>query len=173
MWQTQERLLLPQVSSYIDFKVKKAFDLASKTVIASILLKCGWALLDMRQDTRLGQLLEDMFLELRHKSEKPSEDFLPFYDLQASSLIDLGRNEAARKLLEQVIRIRETMQPKTHPLTLATMKYLAAVLDRQGKYADAEAMNRQTLEIREEVLGKNHPNTITSVYCLAYLLQKK
>jgi hypothetical protein len=53
------------------------------------------------------------------------------------------------------------------------MSNLAGVLDRQGKYADAEAINRQTLEIREEVLGKTHPNTLTSVYCLAYLLQKK
>jgi len=53
------------------------------------------------------------------------------------------------------------------------MGNLAAVLDRQGKYADAEAMNRQTLEIREEVLGKTHPDTLISVYCLAYLLQNK
>ena len=72
-----------------------------------------------------------------------------------------------------MIRIRETMQPKTHPSTLTTMSNLALVLDRQGKYANAEAINRQTLEIREEVLGKTHPDTLTSVYCLAYLLQKK
>ncbi|KIN03039.1 hypothetical protein OIDMADRAFT_81744, partial [Oidiodendron maius Zn] len=52
MWQTQERHLLPHVLSYLDLKVKKAFVLASKTVITSILLKCGWALLGMRQDTR-------------------------------------------------------------------------------------------------------------------------
>ena len=173
MWQTQERRLLPHVLSYLDLKVKKAFDLASKTVITSILLKCGWALLGMRQDTRLGQLLQDMFLELKQKPNKPSEDLLPLYDLQARSLMNLGRNEAARELLEQVIRIRETTQPKTHPLTLTTMSNLAGVLGSQGKYADAEAMNRQTLEIREEVLGKTHPDTLTSVYCLAYLLQKK
>jgi tetratricopeptide (TPR) repeat protein len=173
MWRTQERRLLPHVLSYLDLKVKKAFDLASKTVITSILLKCGEALRDMRQDTRLGQLLQDMFLELRQKPDKPSEDLLPLYDLQARSLIDLGRNEAARELLEQVIRIRETTQPKTHPSTLGTMSALALVLTKQGKYADAEAMDRQTLEIREEVLGKIHPDTLITIGNLALILEKQ
>ena len=173
MWQTQERRLLPHVLSYLDLKVKKAFDLASKTIITSILLKCGWTLLGMRQDTRLGQLLEDMFLELRQKPDKPSEDLLPLYDLQARSLINLGRNEAARELLEQVIRIRETTQPKTHPDTLRTMSNLALVLDSQGKYADAEAMNRQTLEIMEEVLGKTYPDTLVTMSNLALVLDSQ
>jgi hypothetical protein len=173
MWRTQERRLLPHVLSYLDLKVKKAFDLASKTVITSILLKCGWALLGMRQDTRLGQLLQDMFLELRQKPDKPSEDLLPLYDLQARSLMDLGRNKAARELLEQVIRIRETTQPKTHPSTLTTMSNLAGVLVSRGKYADAEAINRQTLEIREEVLGKTHPDTLTTMSNLAGVLDRQ
>jgi tetratricopeptide (TPR) repeat protein len=50
---------------------------------------------------------------------------------------------------------------------------LAGVLDKQGKYAEAESLNRQTLELSEEVLGKTHPETLTSVYCLAYLLQSR
>jgi tetratricopeptide (TPR) repeat protein len=173
MWQTQGRRLLPHVLSYLDLKVKKAFDLASKTVITSILLKCGWILAGMRQDTRLGQLLEDMFLELRQKPDKPSEDFLPLYDLQARSLINLKRDEAARELLEQVIMIKETTQPKTHPDTLTTMSNLAVVLENQGKYVDAEAMNRQTLEIKEEVLGKTHPGTLITMSNLALVLNNQ
>ncbi|KAM3068017.1 hypothetical protein ACMFMG_011064 [Clarireedia jacksonii] len=173
MWQTQERRLLPHILSYLDLKVKNAFDFASKTIITSILLECGWALQNMRQDGRLDQLLKDMFLELRQKPDKPSEDLLPLYDLQATSLIDLGRNEAARGLLEQVIRIRQTTQPKTHPDTLMTMSNFAVVLEKQGKYADAEAMNRQTLEIKEEVLGKTHPSTFTTMGNLAFVLNRQ
>jgi tetratricopeptide (TPR) repeat protein len=159
--------------SYLDIKVKKVFDSASKAVITSIFLKCARALLDMRQDTRLGQLLEAIFIELRQNPNKPSEEFLPLYDLQERSLTNLGKNEAAQALLQQVIRIKEEVLGKTHPDTLATMSNLALVLSRQGKYADAEAMNRQTLEILEEVLGKMHPSTLMSVYCLAYLLQSR
>ncbi|TVY45402.1 Kinesin light chain [Lachnellula subtilissima] len=172
-WQTQERRLLPHVLSYMDIKVNKAFDSASKEVATSIFLKFGSALSDMRQDTRLSQLIQDTFFELGQKIDEPSEDFLPLYDLQARSLIDLGRNEAARVLLEQGIRIRETTLPRTHLSTLSTISNLARVLHRQGKSADAEAIERQTLRIKEEVLGKTHPDTLASVYCLAYLLQNR
>jgi hypothetical protein len=44
------------------------------------------------------------------------------------------------------------------------------VLERQGKYEEAESMNRQTLARREKVLGAEHPDTLTSIYCLAHLL---
>jgi hypothetical protein len=47
------------------------------------------------------------------------------------------------------------------------------VLNRQGKYEEAEAMHRQTLATREKVLGREHPDTLTSVYCLAHLLAKQ
>ncbi|KAH9205226.1 hypothetical protein DL95DRAFT_397867 [Leptodontidium sp. 2 PMI_412] len=173
LWQTQEKLLLPHILSYLDIKFKKAFSLASTAVVTPLFLECSWALLNMRQDSRLGQLLQDIFLELRQEVNEPSEEFLSLYDLQARSLMNLGNNEAARGLLEQVIKIQETTFGKTHPSTLTTMSNLALVLDSQGKYADAETMNRQTLEIKEEVLGKTHPDTLTSIYCLAYLLQNR
>ncbi|KAG9383208.1 kinesin light chain [Pyrenophora tritici-repentis] len=53
------------------------------------------------------------------------------------------------------------------------MSNLALVLDKQGKYEEAEAMNRQTLARRENVLGPEHPDTLTSVYYLAHLLAKQ
>ncbi|KAL5321236.1 hypothetical protein ACEPPN_012050 [Leptodophora sp. 'Broadleaf-Isolate-01'] len=173
LWQTQERLLLPHILSYLDIKFKKAFSLASTALITPLFLKCGWALLNMRQDSKLSQLLQDIFLELRQEVNEPSEEFLSLYDLQARSLMNLGRNEAARALLEQVIKIRETTLPKTHPDTLTTMSTLAQVLSSQGKYADAEAMNRQTLEIKEEVLGKKHPDTLITMSNLASVLSSQ
>jgi tetratricopeptide (TPR) repeat protein len=50
---------------------------------------------------------------------------------------------------------------------------LAAVLQYQGKYEEAEVMNRRALAVREKVLGVDHPNTLTSVYCLAYILDAR
>ena len=173
LWQTQERLLLPHVLSYLDIKVKKVFDSASKAVITSIFLKCARALLDMRQDTRLGQLLEAIFIELRQNPKKPSKEFLPLYDLQERSLTNLEKNEAAQALLQQVIRIKEEVLGKTHPSTLATISNLARVFLRQGKYADAEVINRQTLEISEEVLGKTHPSTLATISNLALVLVRQ
>jgi hypothetical protein len=53
------------------------------------------------------------------------------------------------------------------------MNNLALVLDRQGKYEEAEAMHGQELAMREKVLGKDHPDTLVSVYCLAQLLENR
>ena len=103
MWQTQERRLLPHILSYLDIKVNKAFGLASKAVVTLIFLECSKALLDMRQDSRLGQFLEDAFLELGQDPREPSEEFLPLYNLQARSLQNLGMNKEAVALLEQVV----------------------------------------------------------------------
>ena len=37
------------------------------------------------------------------------------------------------------------------------------MLERQGKYEEAEAMHRQALRGYEKVLGPEHPDTLTSV----------
>ncbi|KAH8745449.1 hypothetical protein F5882DRAFT_423240 [Hyaloscypha sp. PMI_1271] len=42
----------------------------------------------------------------------------------------------------QTLQLLETVLGKDHPDTLKSMMSLANSLDRQGKYAEAEAMNR-------------------------------
>ena len=134
--------MLPYVLSYLEIEVNKAFNPGSKAIVTSIFLKCAQALLGMRQDTRLGKLLNAVFIELQQNPIKPSEEFLPLYDLQETSLANLGKDEAAKALLQQILKIREEVLGKRHPDTLKTMNNLALVLASQGKYADAKTMNR-------------------------------
>ena len=54
-----------------------------------------------------------------------------------------------------------------HPETLISMSDLAAVYERKGKYAPAEALDSQVLEVRRRVLGPEHPKTLTSMRDLA------
>jgi hypothetical protein len=56
---------------------------------------------------------------------------------------------------------------------LRSMHSLTGLLDRQGKYEEAEDMNQRTLELREKTLGKDHPNTLDSMDRLAYVLTKQ
>jgi tetratricopeptide (TPR) repeat protein len=58
----------------------------------------------------------------------------------------------------------------TGPYELESVNNLAAVLNSQGKYEEAEAMHRQTLARMEKVLGHEHLHTLTSIHCLAHLL---
>ena len=65
------------------------------------------------------------------------------------------------------------MLGEENPSILASMNNLALVLNKQGKYEEAEAMHRQGLELSEKVLGKEHPNTLTSMNNLAEVLSKQ
>jgi hypothetical protein len=81
----------------------------SEAIVVPIILKCGSILEDMRQDPRLSRLLEDIFIELNKNPEEPSKEFLPLYDLRARNLLDVGKNKEAIELLEQIIKIKETI----------------------------------------------------------------
>jgi tetratricopeptide (TPR) repeat protein len=71
------------------------------------------------------------------------------------------------------MEVRQEMFGREHPDTLASMNHLAQVLQRQGKYEEAEAMNRQTLALSETVLGLEHPETLMSMSNLALVLQRQ
>ena len=60
-----------------------------------------------------------------------------------------------------------------HPATLMSARNLGSVLDKQGKYEEAEAMHRWTLEGSEEVLGQEHPHTLTSSDKLRSVVRRK
>ena len=167
IWQTQERRLLPHVLSYLDIKVNKAFGLASKAVVTPIVLKCGSALLDMRQDSRLGQLIQDTFLEHGQNPDEPSNEFLPLYDLQARSLMNLGMDIEAVALLEQVVKIRETTLAETHPDRLASQHALAGAYEANGQVVEAVALLEQVVKIQETTLAETHPDRLASQHELA------
>ena len=167
MWQTQERRLLPHVLSYLDIKVNKAFGLAAKLVITPLFLKCGRALLDMRQDSTLGQLIQDTFLELGQNPEEPSKEFLPLYDLQARSLSNIGRHKKAVALLKQVVAIRKTTLAETHPDQLASQQELARAYRANGQVTEAVTLLEQVVAIQATTLAETHPNWLASQQELA------
>ncbi|KAK4220475.1 kinesin light chain 1, partial [Podospora fimiseda] len=72
----------------------------------------------------------------------------------------------------QVLQLYEKVLGKEHPHTLTSMNNLALVLDKLGKYEEAEKMHRQVLQLREKVLGKEHPHTLASMNNLALVLKK-
>ena len=53
------------------------------------------------------------------------------------------------------------------------MNNLALVLEKQGKYEEAEMMHREELELSQRILGKEHPSTLTSMNNLALVLWSK
>ncbi|KFZ01814.1 hypothetical protein V500_00606 [Pseudogymnoascus sp. VKM F-4518 (FW-2643)] len=167
IWRTQERRLLLHIQSFLDIKIHRAFSLGSKAIVIPILLKCGFTLLDMRQDSTLGCLLEGTFVELRQKPEQPLAEFLPLYDLQARSLVNLGKNQKAVELLEEVVKIREAILAEDHPDRLASQHALAGAYQANGQVKDAVELLKQVVKIKEAILAKDHPNRLASQHALA------
>ncbi|KAJ5630438.1 uncharacterized protein N7484_010538 [Penicillium longicatenatum] len=56
----------------------------------------------------------------------------------------------------------EKVLRRDHPDTLTSVGNLGLVLDRQGKYEEAEAMHRRALAGYGEVFRREHPFTLTS-----------
>ncbi|KAM0157263.1 hypothetical protein ACHAPG_004757, partial [Botrytis cinerea] len=167
MWQTQERQLLPHIQSYLDIKIGKVFSFGDESTVVPILLQCGWILSNMRQDTRLSHLLEDIFIGINKNPEEPSKESLPLYDLQARSLLNTGKNKKAVALLEQVVKIQETTLAEDHPNRLASQHTLASAYEANGQIKEAVALLEQVVKIQEITLAEDHPNRLTSQHTLA------
>ncbi|KAL4971205.1 hypothetical protein BDW66DRAFT_155886 [Aspergillus desertorum] len=57
--------------------------------------------------------------------------------------------------------------------TLTSVSQLGSVLERQGKYEEAEALHRRDLAGSEKVLGPEHPDTLASVSQLGSVLARQ
>ena len=112
-WRIQERHLRPQIQSFLGIKVKTALSLGSVSVILPILLECGWILLYMRDDSRLGNFLKDIYTELEIDLTKPSIQYVPIYALDARNSVYLGYPIKAVQLLEYIVKIQNQYYQRT------------------------------------------------------------
>jgi tetratricopeptide (TPR) repeat protein len=76
-------------------------------------------------------------------------------------------------LYEQVERDLEAELGPEHLDVATSLNNLAALLDDQGRYAEAEPLYRRALTIREKALGPEHPDVAESLDDLALLLKEQ
>jgi tetratricopeptide (TPR) repeat protein len=70
-----------------------------------------------------------------------------------------------------VLALRERQLGVKHAKTLASRNNLAAVLQEQGRHAEAEREHRTVLELRQKVLGARHPDVFLSCFNLGLCLE--
>ena len=133
---THKRQLRPHVHSYIRLYIPES-DLPDYTeMIVPMPLTCAWFLDNMRDDKILANLLKQIFENLHIDSRSPSTKsirLLPLYDLQALNLQSMGHNKYALRLLEHVVKIRETTLSEDHPSRLASQHELAGAYKANGQ----------------------------------------
>lgn len=77
------------------------------------------------------------------------------------------------RMVRDALQAREKLLGPEHSVTLESISLLASVLEKQGKYHEAEILGRRALENNEKHLGSEHINTITNVSILASVLEKQ
>lgn len=76
-------------------------------------------------------------------------------------------------LIRDALETLEKSLGSEHSVTLEIVDDLASVLERQGKFPEAEKLKRRALEINQRLLGPDHPRTLTNVKTLVLALQKQ
>ncbi len=90
-------------------------------------------------------------------------------DITGYYLTQSAQYELAEPLLQDALRIRESLLGPEHPDTATSLNILASLYRNQGKYELAEPLCQRALDIRERVLGPDHPDTASSLNNLALL----
>ncbi|KAF2499993.1 hypothetical protein BU16DRAFT_233539 [Lophium mytilinum] len=165
--QSQQRQLLSHVQSYLDVKVKAAFSFGPKDIVIPIFLHCGWILDNMRDDSRLGHLVDELLAELHLDLDRPSQDYLPIYDLKARSLSNLGLRKRAVRLLEQVVMIRKATLTEDHLYLLASQHMLAMAYRENQQIQEAIELLEHVIKIKETTLAEDHPDRLALQHVLA------
>jgi tetratricopeptide (TPR) repeat protein len=146
----------------LDIEVRKALWLGSEAIITLVLLKCGWVLLVIQQDSRLEFLLREIFVKLRQNPVKLSKEYLPLYGLQSRSMYNLGKSRETMVLLEQVVKIHKTTLAEDHPDRLASQHELGIAYQANRQIREAVALLEQVVKIEKTILAEDHPDQLAS-----------
>jgi eukaryotic-like serine/threonine-protein kinase len=111
---------------------------------------------DLKVRTALDRAAE----KITGKFDKQPEVEASIRDTIGQTYFDLGLFPEARKQLELALESHRQVEGPNNPKTLNTAMRLGFVAERQGKYAEAEALQSQTIEAMRRVLGPEHPDTL-------------
>ena len=115
----------------------------------------------------------DIFSQTQNSKGETTRDRFTIINRIGDFLYTIGRWTEAYNTRVFYLQGMKKFLGVEHPNTLTSMNNLALVLNRQGKYEEAEEIHRQTLALRETVLGKEHPNTLGSMNNLALVLNRQ
>ena len=115
------------------------------------------------------QKAEPLFREalaIRQKSLPPSDTLLVLTLTELGECVYLeGRDPEAESLLRQALAIN----PQRNAERAVTQNYLALVLGRQGRFAEAMQMEKESTEIARNTDGPDSPNLAIDLHNLAGL----
>ena len=92
-------------------------------------------------------------------------------DAIGTILMNNGKYDKAKTILEQALATRERVFTGDNPTVASSLNKLAALHYRQGRFAQAEPLFTRALAVWEKALGPDHPDVASCLFNLAELYQ--
>lgn len=166
IWHLREEQLRPHLHAWLKQKETRSFSADDQLKIARTLVKLGWRLHRMRDDTALKELLAYMFKTFNLDPLVPRHPWLSLYDLKARNLRNRDYTKDAIYILEHIRTIEKTL-PEDHPHRLHTLHTLAMTYKRDGRTGTAIRLLQEVVRIRKKSLEEEHPDLLNSQHVLA------
>ena len=170
MTRAHDRQLQPHVESVTAWDMGAMFAGAPRTLVARVLVNCGWLLNQMRSDSQLFLLIQRLNSWLGLDEMAVEAPWLGIYDLASRNLVNRGLPLQAIHLLQQVVEVRkESLGPdcREHPDQLASQHALAGAYEANGQVKKAVALLEEVVQIRSQSLAADHPSRLASQHELA------
>ena len=145
-WRKYERQLQPHLEALTAWELDKMFLGQPSTLVARVLVNCGWLLYQLRSYTKLFKLVETIFKLLKLQWAEVDENWIGLYDLAARSLVGYGRGKKAIPILEQLVEIRKRPIAPGGQSLLRTEHTLAEVYSLNGEAEKAVALLKKVLK---------------------------
>jgi len=91
--------------------------------------------------------------------------------VMAQTYLNLGLNARAHNLAKRALDARLRLLGPDDPKTLESMAQFGWILNREGKYVEAEKMERQALDGERRIFGPEDPLTIETMANMSFIVQ--
>ena len=142
-------------------------NISSRSVESNqMLFQCGLLLGRLRMDSKLQQLLGEIFSSLRMNPIEPLESLLPLYKLYSANLLNMGKVKEALNVRQKIDHLEELKLTEDHPSRLASQYELGITYVANGQVEEAIQLLEHVVKIRETTLAEDHPNRLASQHAL-------
>ncbi|KAK4985880.1 hypothetical protein LTR50_005669 [Elasticomyces elasticus] len=167
IWLQHGKELRPHLHAYLDLIMRDDVHTSHSLMIVRILYRCGLLLYQMRDDSRLSELMDFVLKEPKLELQTVDLDSSPLHRLQAVNLLTSGEVRLAIEVFEQVVEAQEEKLAEGHPSRHASQQELAIAYLYDYQADKAIELFEHIVELQKEKLAEDHPHRLTSQHGLA------
>jgi tetratricopeptide (TPR) repeat protein len=166
-WLQNRWQLQPHIQALTIWNISKMFVSEPSMKVTTIIVRCGWLLLDMRDDAKLFDLMNRLMRQLGLDPCTVHRKWSDVYKLTARNFYNMDRPQETLSLLEQMVKTQEQTLAEDDSDLLTSQHELAGAYLQNGQVKKAVALLEHVVKIREQALTEDHTDRLASQHELA------